>query len=248
MPLPYVLILLANIALCVHVARTGRPLAWIFVILLFPILGAIAYVLAEIVGGGGIGSRRGAQVHVLGARKARSAQPRDALEQRLAQADTFDNRVAVADACLEERAYERAAALYAGALTGRESDPELLLGLARAHFGLGKYAAVRRTLEGLIRANPAFRSTDGHLLYARTLEALGEHADALAEYDALDATFPGEESRYRHGSLLAELGRDADARAVFGKVLDNERQAPEAYRDRERVWIDQARAALAQLA
>ena len=248
----WIVIALVDVALCVHVARTKRPIAWIFVILLFPVLGALAYFLAEVLGGSSMAAARPggeATVHALDAQRRRKlVAERPRLEERLAAADTVENRLAVADACIAERAYERAAALYAACLTGPlEHDPRILLGLARAHFGLGKYKAVRRSLETLVGANPGFRSPDGHLLYARTLEQLDEHDAALAEYDALDATFPGEEARYRHGSLLAGLGRSADARAVFEHVLRNERAAPEHYRDRERMWIDQSRAALDQL-
>ena len=38
-----------QIALAVHVARTGKPFIWIFVILLFPLLGSVVYILAVLV-------------------------------------------------------------------------------------------------------------------------------------------------------------------------------------------------------
>ncbi len=38
-----------DIALAVHVARTGRPLTWIFIILFFPVAGGLVYLFAEII-------------------------------------------------------------------------------------------------------------------------------------------------------------------------------------------------------
>jgi hypothetical protein len=43
----------------------------------------------------------------------------------------------------------------------------------------------------LINKNPDFRSADGHLLYARTLEALGETLKAEEEYQALSSYYAG---------------------------------------------------------
>ena len=37
-----------QIACCVHVVRTGRPLYWVFILLVFPFLSAIVYFIAEV--------------------------------------------------------------------------------------------------------------------------------------------------------------------------------------------------------
>ncbi len=38
-----------QIILAVHVARTRRPFVWIFVILIFPLIGSVIYIIAELV-------------------------------------------------------------------------------------------------------------------------------------------------------------------------------------------------------
>ncbi len=38
-----------QIVLAVHVARTRRPFIWIFVILIFPLLGSLIYIIAELI-------------------------------------------------------------------------------------------------------------------------------------------------------------------------------------------------------
>ena len=38
-----------QVALAVHVARTGKPFIWMFVIFLFPLLGSVVYILAVLV-------------------------------------------------------------------------------------------------------------------------------------------------------------------------------------------------------
>ena len=123
----------------------------------------------------------------------------------------------------------------------------LLLGLAHAHFGLGKHEAAKRSLDELIAANPDFRSTEGHLLYAKTLEALGQHDAALVEYDVLQSSYPGEEARVRRAQLLLRLERRDEARAAFEDLLRRAKAAPKYYRDKEGPWLDEAQRALGAL-
>ena len=122
-----------------------------------------------------------------------------------------------------------------------------MLGLAKSQAAQDKFAECRATLESLIRENPDFRSTDGHLLYARALDSLGDHEQALKEYEALATSYPGEEARCRYGVLLLARERRAEARAVFDEMLARERAAPAYYRRKEKAWLDQARAGLRQL-
>ena len=63
------------------------------------------------------------------------------------------------------------------------------------------------TLERLIESNPDFKSADGHLLYARSLENLALLDDAIKEYEILSRSYPGEEARVRYGLLLQKTGQ-----------------------------------------
>jgi hypothetical protein len=41
--------ILLQIVLAVHVVRTHRPFIWIFLILIFPLLGSVIYIIAELI-------------------------------------------------------------------------------------------------------------------------------------------------------------------------------------------------------
>ena len=41
--------ILLQIVLAVHVVRTRRPFIWIFIILIFPLLGSVIYIIAELI-------------------------------------------------------------------------------------------------------------------------------------------------------------------------------------------------------
>lgn len=118
------------------------------------------------------------------------------------------------------RFYDEAIELYQSCLSGvSEHDPEIMLKLARAMFCHGQCREAKDILEALIRENPQFRSTDGHLLYARVLEALELYKDAAREYEILLQSYPGEEARVRFATMLGRLGQSERARVLLEETL-----------------------------
>ena len=81
-------------------------------------------------------------------------------------------------------------------------EPAYALGKAQAQFGLNRPADALATLDDLKERWPDFESAEGHLLYARSLAEVGRVDEALDEYHALAAYFPGAEARVRYGMLL----------------------------------------------
>ena len=233
-----ILSLALQISCAVHAVRTGRPSYWLFVLLAGSYIGVAVYVIAEV-----LPDLR----HSRGARQAlRNAHDRIDPERRkreatrqLDVADTLDNRRRLAKESFDSGDYQQAAELYRSGLRGLyATDPELMLGLARSQFALNLHAEARQTLDALIAANPAFRSSEGHLLYARCLEASGDTAAAIHEYEALVEGFLGEEARVRFGLLLKREGRAAQAMDVFNTVLKRSRVAPKYYQREQREWIE----------
>jgi hypothetical protein len=168
--------------------------------------------------------------------------------RNLEVADTLDNRRRLAEQSLASGDYQQAEALYRKSLTGMyATDPHLMLGLAQAQLALGQADEARATLDALIAANPKFRSTDGHLLYARAHAAEGNIAAALHEYEALVQGFPGEEARVRQAQLLKVDGQRTKAAEVLREVLKRSSLAPKYYRREQRAWIDLAKRELQDL-
>ncbi|MET0718630.1 MAG: tetratricopeptide repeat protein [Pseudoxanthomonas sp.] len=245
-PLIFLSIVL-QIACCVHVIRTGRPMYWIFILLLFSYIAVAIYFIAEILPG--LGNDPGARRVV---RKVKQKidperEKRDASRQ-FGLSDTQANRRRLADESLRSGDFQQAAELYRGALKGLyDTDPEMMLGLAKAQFGLGQPQQARETLDSLIAANPNYRSKDGHLLYARTVEASGDVAAALHEYENVVQGYPGEEARMRFGLLLVRSGDARKARDIFNEIVVRSAASPKYHQREQREWIDAARRELASL-
>lgn len=244
MPVLFIVTGLFQLALAIHVAKTGRPLYWILLIVMLPWIGGIAYLVAEVLPGLRNDPTARRALRNIGSR-INPEKNRRRIEAELQLADTLDNRRRLAEECMQLGDFASAEFLYQRCLTGvYASDPHFMLGMATAQAELGRFAECKQTLESLIAANPAFRSADGHLLYARALEQLGETEKALEEYAALETGYPGEEARSRYVVLLMGAGRTEEAKRVFQSMLDRDKTAPAYYRKKERAWLDQARAAM----
>jgi hypothetical protein len=230
-----------QIGCAVHVIRSGRPMYWIFLLLIGSYIAVAVYLLAEVVP-----DMRNSP----GARRAmRSAHDRIDPERgkrraanQLELADTADNRRRLAEESLRTGDYQQAMTQYQAALQGLyKTNPDLMLGLAKAQFALGLARETRETLDALIAANPNYRSTDGHLLYARALESMGDTAAALHEYETLAPGYPGEEGRARYAQLLLRDGQRDKAQAVFQDILQRSKLSPDYYRRDQREWIELAK-------
>jgi hypothetical protein len=240
-PLILVLSIAVQAGLIVHVIKTGRNSLWIWAIALLPPAGPIAYIAVEIL------------PDLFGGRTARRAKsgmqrmidPDRDLRRASAEVEisgNVDARRRLAEELLDREQYDAAIETYEGGLKGIfEHDPTLLLGVARAQFAKRNFAAARAALERLIQHNPDFKSSAGHLLYARTLEEQGALDEALHEYAALSPGYPGAEARLRHALLLKRLGKLEDARGILKDLLDGGKLAPAHYRKAQAQWLDRAR-------
>jgi len=240
--LPLIILhVLIQAGLIVHVIKTGRNMLWIFAIGLLPVAGSIAYVAVEILPGlfGGRTARR-ARVGV-----QRIVDPDRDLRRASAEVQlsgNVDARRRLAQELYERGQFERAIAVYRESLSGIfEHDPTLLLGLAQAQFAARDFAAARLTLERLESENPGFKSADGRLLYARTLEEQGALDEAERVYAEAAPAFTGAEARLRHGLLLKRIGRIDAARGIFEDLLESAKLGPAHYRKAQAEWLDRAR-------
>lgn len=245
---PIVLLsIVLQIAFAVHAVRTGRPMYWVFILLIGSYIGVAVYFFAEFLPE--MQSSRATRRVVRGFQdKVDPERMKRVAARQLDIADTLDNRRRLAEHSLLSGDYQQAAELYQSCLKGLyKTDPHLMLGLAKAQFALGHARQTRDTLDALIAANPNYRSNDGHLLYARAVEADGDLDAALHEYEALVQGYPGEEGRVRYGLLLKQTGEHPKATAVFKEVVKRADVSPRYYQQEQREWIDLAKRELKEL-
>lgn len=236
-----ILSLIIQVALIVHVIRTGRNQLWIFALAFLPLVGSLAYIVAEVLPA------------MLGGRTARRAtssvrrmmDPDRDLRRAATEVEVSGNvdaRRRLAEEHFERGQFDAAIDMYQAGLKGIfEHDPTLLLGMAQAQFGKQDYAAARDTLDRLLQHNPEFKSADLQLLHARTLEAMGELELAERYYNRVVGGYPGAEARVRFGQLLKRRGKRDEANLVFKDILDSAKLGPAHYRKAQAKWLEMAR-------
>ncbi len=232
--------LLVQVLLIIHCVKTGRNQIWIWVLALLSLPGAIAYLAVEIVPE--LLGSRGAKRAVRNVKGVLDPQRelRDAERVARVSGDVASRQHYATELARQGR-HAEAIAVYRSLLTGLyDNDPGLMLGLAQAQFESGDAASARATLEALIAANPEFKSAEGHLLYARAVEASGDLAKALEEYGVLAGYYPGGEAAVRYARLLRQQGRADDARRVLREWLDRMSLAPPHVRKAQQAWLSEA--------
>ncbi len=245
MPIIGGVIILLQLSVLYHAFKTRRPYYWIFVIMAFPVLGCLIYVLVEILPG----SRPERHLKKFGRDIAKAVNPdRDMKRhaEELAICGSVENKLKLAEECVERGMFDEAIRLYESARNGQYTHaPDLLYGLARARFFNGEHATARRVLTELREHAPRYYVQDVALMSARAAAKSGDRAAALREIEALLDTFVGLEARYRYAELLYEDGQPARARAELERVIDHAKRFRVSAE--ERAWARLARQGLTSL-
>jgi hypothetical protein len=242
--MPAVIALLAVIQafFVLHVVRTGRSFWWAFIITATPVVGCVVYYVVVMFPRSR--ERMTAQI-------ATAFVPHAELRRRLAQLQlcpSVANKVSAAEELMRCGMYYRAVCLYEDALRGiYATDPQLLMGLARAHVNNQTYEQAREVLQRLVRIDARYRPDEVRLLNARALEGLGRLDEAAQEYRDVCEFYVGLEAKCRYGLLLKQLRRMDEANQIFGEMLAYARRFNLRV-ESEQVWIDTARRSMAQAA
>jgi hypothetical protein len=237
-PLLTILIWLVQLALIVHVLKTGRSRYWIMMLIFMPMIGGIAYFVIELLpefSGSMAGQRAVRNVK-------QTLNPGADLRTHEAawnQSPNVDNGRRYAQSLMDMGKTGEAEDIIKQALKGLFStEPTLLLLKAKLQFEAERTAEAVTTLELLQEHNPDFRSAEGHLLYARALETEGRIEAAVKEYSAVSGYFPGVEARYRLGLCLAIAGNNSASKKELESILNDAKLAPPHFRKSQKTWLD----------
>ena len=245
MPIIGLAVMALDIFTIIHSVRHRRPYWWIICIVMFPFFGSIIYFLVEVLPG----SQEQRTVLKIGRDIAKAVNPDRELHRRaeeLSICGSVQNKLALAAECTARGSFDDAIQLYESAREGQYVNaPDLLLGLARAHFYNGDFAPARGLLDELSAAHPDYYEQDVAILKARAADACGDRETALRILEGILDRSVGLEARYRYAEILWRNGEAARARAELKRVLehaDKFRVSPA-----EKQWAKLSRRTLASL-
>src|SRR5882757_3720519 len=205
-----------QVVCAIHCIRKGTQNNWIWVIIFVPFIGSIAYLFTEIFTRH---QRVNLQDGIAGILVSNNARIRR-LENNLKFANTFNNRIMLADAYLAAGHTDSAIEIYESSLTGAfEENEHVIMQLIIAYYNKGEYARVL-PLAGKVYMLPQFARSKAHIQYAIALEKTGDPAKAEQEFKKMKARFSHFEARYQYGLFLKRAGRDQEARQIFMDMVD----------------------------
>ena len=239
--MPFLLLsILLQVAFVIHIVKTGRSTTWIWIVVMLPMAGSIAYLIIEVLPGlsnSNAGKRAGGKLKLV----VNSNKNINAAAEQCSIADTVENSMRLGEEFYEKGLFSEAKELYLKCLEGQTADdPYLMFGLAKSDFQLGNYATVKSTLDELIESNPDFKNPDAHLLYARCLAELNEVAAAIEEYEVLYNYYAGPEASFYFAKFLKMQNQTERANEIFKQIIHTAKTASKHYNSMHREIIKQA--------
>ncbi len=231
----YYLVLILQ-GLCVfHSIKRGTQGKWLWLIVFLPLIGCIVYIFSEV-----IKKRHVSAVQSTVQTIANPGGRINDLEKRFKFSDTFTNRVALADAYLQNGANEKAIELYEPGLTGVFHDNEhVVKQLIQAYYNLGQYDKIVAIAPKVSRSFE-FSKHRANLLYALALQQLGNNTQAEKEFNAMNHRFSNYEARYCYGDFLLKQHRKEDAALIFHDIVDEAQHMTRKEKGDSKTWIDKA--------
>jgi hypothetical protein len=243
----FIISILIQILIVIHIIKTGRSTTWIWVVVMLPLAGSVAYLVLEIIPDL-MGTRTGRRaMHNI----SKTINPNKDLNRAaidLERADTVENNMRLADELLDRNQFIEAKEIYAKCLRGvHETDPVIMAGLAKAEFGLGDFIAAKNILDRLIETNPDYKNEYCHLLYARSLEILNDVSGAEHEYQVLVKYYSGPEAKFRYALLCKRLDKMMEAKKLLEDIISTFRTSGKHYGYLHKEWLVKARNELDQM-
>ncbi len=231
-------------AICViHCLRKGKQYMWIWLIILLPLIGCIAYMVMEMFKTGDLQKVQSGVSSVLNPHGNI-----EMLEDQLKFTDTFNNRVSLADAYLAAGLTDKAITLYESSLTGAFIENEhVLMQLILACFQKQRWQQVI-AIAGKVYKLPQFPRSQAHLFYAMALENVGSNEMAEQEFKKMKSRYSDFEARYHYGLFLIRANRKDEARQLYTDLCDEVPHLGSREKKFSRHWINLAKEELRKIA
>jgi hypothetical protein len=230
---PYGIIL--QVLAVIHFIRRRPDTYWLWIILVFGGLGALAYIFIEVIPDFGL-LRSSFQVFP---RRKRIK----ALESMIVDNPSIGNYEELGDLYLDDGQFVKARECFDKVLA-REQSIDPLYRRALSALALSDYPAAVADLEKVTALDPKYDYQRAAGLLAHALAKVGQRDRAGALFAEVTETSTLSETQYNYASFLAETNRAGEAREWAERILRKKATMPDYIRRRERPWFRRTRSLL----
>ncbi|MBA6153986.1 tetratricopeptide repeat protein [Gelidibacter maritimus] len=210
----YFYFIIAFQAFCIyHLFKNRKSFYWIFAIIFLPLVGCVAYLVTQV-------PKRNDSEKIQENFKKRinPSNKVKAMQQKLEFADTYLNRVNLADAYLEANDYSAAIEHYTIALEDKtQNDFFVKEHLIKSYYNINDYDQVIAHSDGLESHNE-FEKSEVPFLYGMALAEMGRTDEAIALLRMIDRPYSNYNERVAFAKLMLRIDKTADAKEILEEL------------------------------
>lgn len=196
-----------------HLFKNKRSYYWLFVILFLPLIGSVIYLVTQV-----YNKRDTAKIQDNLVSIINPAKKIKALEKKLEFSETYQNRVNLADAYLENKDYHKAIPHYLDALHDNlQNDLYAIKRLIVCYFNVEAYDEVVLYAEK-INDDAEFLKSKSQFLYGLALEKLNKLEEAEANLKQIDIRYSFYEERFILAKFLLSRDKAEEAKAILEEI------------------------------
>jgi hypothetical protein len=223
----------------VHFIRRRPDTYWIFIILFLGWIGALVYIVAEVVPDAGL-LRSSLQVFP---RRHRIRE----LERAILDNPSAGNYEELGLLYLDDGDFVKARGCYDRSISQRSDSIDPFYRRGVAEIELGDFTAAVSDLERAVASDPNYDFHRAMGLLAHAYAQTGQPEKADSHFQRATKISTSSETYYNYALFLHTQGRNEESRQWAQKILDKRSSMPAYQRRRERSWFRKTYALLAML-
>ncbi len=234
---PWAIVL--QILCAVHLIRRSGNYLWFWIILVGGGIGAVAYLLVEVVPDLDL-------LRVAFARRGRKLLIQKT-ELAVAENPSAGNLEDLGELYFDQGEFSKAREAFDRAIAARADSAHAFYRRGQCALAMSDFPAAIEDLERVYAEDPKYdyHNAAASLAYAHGKAGNAERADALFQFVAPHTT--SLETFYQYACFLRAQNRPDDARAWAQRILDKRRTLPRYMQRRQRPWFQRASALLKEL-
>lgn len=210
----YYLIIALQVFCIYHLFKNRNNYYWVFAILFLPLIGSLVYLFSNVIRKNDVAKVQDELTTIINPTKKIN----DLIKQ-LQFADTFTNRVNLADAYVEIKDYKNAIIHYEESLKGNfQNDYYVIQQLITCNFYTKAFDKVIE-YSNVISNNPDFVASKGQFFFGQALEQIGDLEKAEIELRKVDRRYSNYSERLVLAHFLIRNDKKHEAKQILEEIL-----------------------------
>ena len=216
----YLYLIVAFQGFCIyHLLKNKNSYYWIFAILFLPFIGCVTYLVTQVINKRGTEKIQGNLTTIIEpSKKNMSSGKVKELEAKLDFADTYLNRINLADGYLESDNYTNAIKHYQIALEDKtQNDFDVKASLIKSYYSIKDFDQVIALSDGL-ESHKEYEKSEIPFLYGMALAEKDRTVEAEAQLRIMDWPYSNYNERLALAKFLIRIDKSSDAKEILEEL------------------------------